>query len=205
MKTNGSVAKNVERSAMTQLLQPLKKKGKNRETCLSPFSAGTHQLHLFLTSSLDGDEWSTSHPCPFNPRRNPGTHWLGGWVGPRAGLDIQRRALPLVPARIQAPKLLACNKCVKQNSLFLTLKPHPVDAPLCSFDKQFIRYRCSQWKYTLISVYRLLQQWIAMLLLCQLVQCSWFPITSSRWQGVCHQDGQECAQGFLRLLIIQVF
>jgi hypothetical protein len=21
------------------------------------------------------------------PVKNPGTHWIGGWVGPRAGLD----------------------------------------------------------------------------------------------------------------------
>jgi hypothetical protein len=27
-------------------------------------------------------------PQPFYPQGNiPGTHWIGGWVGPRAGLD----------------------------------------------------------------------------------------------------------------------
>jgi hypothetical protein len=42
-----------------------------------------------LTSALDGSEWSASHPGHFTPReRAPGTHWLGGWVGPRAILDV---------------------------------------------------------------------------------------------------------------------
>jgi hypothetical protein len=42
----------------------------------------------FLTSALDEGEWSASRPCRFNPReRAPSTHWIGGWVNPRAGLD----------------------------------------------------------------------------------------------------------------------
>jgi hypothetical protein len=33
-------------------------------------------------------EWSASRPCRFTPKeRAPGTHWIGGWVGPRAVLD----------------------------------------------------------------------------------------------------------------------
>jgi hypothetical protein len=43
---------------------------------------------LFLTSVLDGGEWSASHACRFTPGEiAPGTHWVEGWVGPRAGLD----------------------------------------------------------------------------------------------------------------------
>jgi hypothetical protein len=31
---------------------------------------------------------SASRPCLFTPgERAPGTHWIGGWVGPKAGLD----------------------------------------------------------------------------------------------------------------------
>jgi hypothetical protein len=43
-----------------------------------------------LTSALTGGEWSGSRrPGRFTPReRAPGTHWIGGWVGPRAVLDI---------------------------------------------------------------------------------------------------------------------
>jgi hypothetical protein len=40
-------------------------------------------IHIFLTSALFEGEWSTSLPG----RRTPGTHWIGGWVDLRAGLD----------------------------------------------------------------------------------------------------------------------
>jgi hypothetical protein len=31
-------------------------------------------------------------PAPLYPReRTPGTHWTGGWVGPRAGLDAEAK------------------------------------------------------------------------------------------------------------------
>jgi hypothetical protein len=42
----------------------------------------------FLTLALDGGEWSVSRPRRFTLEKNAtGTHWIGGWVGPRAGLD----------------------------------------------------------------------------------------------------------------------
>jgi hypothetical protein len=41
------------------------------------------QIHIFLNSALAGGEWSASRLCRFIP----GTHWIGGWVGPRAGLE----------------------------------------------------------------------------------------------------------------------
>jgi hypothetical protein len=45
-------------------------------------------IHISLASALAGDEWSASRPGCFTPReRAPGTHWIGGRVGPRAGLD----------------------------------------------------------------------------------------------------------------------
>jgi hypothetical protein len=52
----------------------------------------------FLTSALDGGEWSASRPCCFTTGEiAPGTHWVRGWVGPRAGLDAvdTRKMLPL--------------------------------------------------------------------------------------------------------------
>jgi hypothetical protein len=46
------------------------------------------QIHIFLISALVGVEWSASRPCRFTPgERTPGTHWIGGWVDHRAGLD----------------------------------------------------------------------------------------------------------------------
>jgi hypothetical protein len=44
--------------------------------------------HAFLISALGGGKWSASRPGSFIPReRDPGIHWIGGWVGPRIGLD----------------------------------------------------------------------------------------------------------------------
>jgi hypothetical protein len=49
-------------------------------------------VDVFLTSVLVGDEWSTSRPGRFIPEEKaPGTHWIGDWVDPRAGLDDMER------------------------------------------------------------------------------------------------------------------
>jgi hypothetical protein len=50
----------------------------------------------FLTSALDGGEWSASHFGRFTPsERAPGSHWIGGWVGSRTGLDaLVKRKIP---------------------------------------------------------------------------------------------------------------
>jgi hypothetical protein len=55
------------------------------------------QTHVFLTSAIVGGEWSPSYPDRFNPGETaPGTHWIGGWVGPRVGVDDMeiRKFLP---------------------------------------------------------------------------------------------------------------
>jgi hypothetical protein len=60
----------------------------------------------FLTSALDGGEWSSSRLCRFTPAD---THWIGGWVGPRVCLDSMekrqiwhcRKSNPGRPARSQ--------------------------------------------------------------------------------------------------------
>jgi hypothetical protein len=53
-------------------------------------------LHAFLTSALDGGEWSASRPSRFSPReRASGTHYIG-WVDLRAGLDaVVKRKIPI--------------------------------------------------------------------------------------------------------------
>jgi hypothetical protein len=46
------------------------------------------QIRVALTLVLVGGERSTSRLRCLTPgERAPGTHWIGGWVGPRAGLD----------------------------------------------------------------------------------------------------------------------
>jgi hypothetical protein len=55
------------------------------------------QIHIFLTSALLGGEWMSFTARPLYPRgKNPLTHWIGGWVGLRAGLDDleKRKFLP---------------------------------------------------------------------------------------------------------------
>jgi hypothetical protein len=56
------------------------------------------QIHIFLTSALDRGEWSASRPGRVTPgERAPGTHWMGGWVDPRAGQDDVKRKFLTLP------------------------------------------------------------------------------------------------------------
>jgi hypothetical protein len=62
-------------------------------------------IHVFLTSALIGGEWSASRTDRFTPEeRAPVTHWIGGWVDPRTGLDDveRRRILPLPGLELRA-------------------------------------------------------------------------------------------------------
>jgi hypothetical protein len=44
--------------------------------------------HVFLTSTLVGGEWSASLPGRFTLGETAsGTHWIGDWVDPTAGLE----------------------------------------------------------------------------------------------------------------------
>jgi hypothetical protein len=56
-------------------------------------------IHIFLTSALVVGEWSASRPCRFTPGEiASGTHWIGGWVDPRTGLDdVEKRKFLTVP------------------------------------------------------------------------------------------------------------
>jgi hypothetical protein len=83
---------------------------------------------LFLTSIIDGGEWSASRRGRFTyGERASGTHWIGGWVDPRAGLDSVKRTLsrprresnPIRPSR-------RCADCVIPAPVVETNLPHPV-------------------------------------------------------------------------------
>jgi hypothetical protein len=56
-------------------------------------------VDVFFTSALVGGERSASRPGLFTPgERAPGTHLIGGWVGPRAGLDdVEERKFLTLP------------------------------------------------------------------------------------------------------------
>jgi hypothetical protein len=57
------------------------------------------QIHIFLISALAGGEWSASRPGHCTPgERVSGTHWIGGWVDPRASLDdVEKRKFLILP------------------------------------------------------------------------------------------------------------
>jgi hypothetical protein len=66
-------------------------------------------LHPFLTSTQDGGEFMASCPGYFTPReRAPATHWKGGLVGPRTGLDMMVKSkIPIMaPAGKWNPVIL---------------------------------------------------------------------------------------------------
>jgi hypothetical protein len=56
-------------------------------------------IHIFLTSALVGGELSASRPGRFTfGERAPGSHWVGGWVEPRAGLEyLEKRKFLTLP------------------------------------------------------------------------------------------------------------
>jgi hypothetical protein len=56
-------------------------------------------IHVFLTSEQVGGKWLVSRSGPFTSgERSPATPWIGGWVGPRAGLDdVKRRNILSLP------------------------------------------------------------------------------------------------------------
>jgi hypothetical protein len=49
-----------------------------------------YSSYPFLTLALDGGEWSVSFLShAWSPGKDPPIHWIGGWVGLRAGLDTR--------------------------------------------------------------------------------------------------------------------
>jgi hypothetical protein len=89
----------------------------------------------FLTSALDGGEWSTSLPGRVTPGEIapplPGTHWIGGWVGPRTGLDVmeEKKNLALVGHRTPAVQPVACTDW----DISVLLRPVPCSYSLISY------------------------------------------------------------------------
>jgi hypothetical protein len=74
------------------------------------------EIHIVLTSALAGGEWSPSYPCRFTPgERAPGTHWIGGWMGARAGLDdVEKRQFLTLPGL----ELLSIGRPARSQSLY---------------------------------------------------------------------------------------
>jgi hypothetical protein len=87
-----------------------------------------------LDSTLNTGEWSASRPGSFIPKEStPGTYWIGGWVGTRAGLDA------VVKREIPSPH---------RESKSRTLIIQPVAQSLCrlSYNGGLIKIHCEAMK-----------------------------------------------------------
>jgi hypothetical protein len=63
-------------------------------------------MDFWLTSALDGGEWSASRPGrALAPWQGPPVHCTGGWVGPTAGMDTEARGKILSPLPGTEPRL----------------------------------------------------------------------------------------------------
>jgi len=61
-------------------------------------------LCIFLTSAWSGGDLSSSFPSHSSPwERANCTHWTGGWVGSRAGMDVLEKRKSLASARKWMP------------------------------------------------------------------------------------------------------
>jgi hypothetical protein len=59
-------------------------------------------IYIFFISALVRGEWSGSRPGRFTPgEKAHGTHWIGGCVGHRAGLDDMKKRKFLPPPGLE--------------------------------------------------------------------------------------------------------
>ena len=72
-----------------------------------------------MTSALDRGGWSASRPGRLYPREGPATHCIGGWVGPRAGLDGCRKSRP---SGIRSPDLATTEASVFLYSMYASVQ-----------------------------------------------------------------------------------
>jgi hypothetical protein len=66
---------------------------------------------IFLTPALVGGERSASHPG----ERTPATHWIGGWVGPRASREDVEKKESLILSGLE---LLLLGRPARSQSLY---------------------------------------------------------------------------------------
>ena len=78
---------------------------------------------LSLISALDGGGWFNATPRLQPQERIPGTHCIGGWVGPRAGLNGCGN---LAPTGIRSP-----DRPARSESLYRLSYPgpRPINSP----------------------------------------------------------------------------
>jgi hypothetical protein len=61
------------------------------------------KLHALLPSALNGGQLSPSSPATWPMGQNGGTHWIWGWVDPRASLYVLEKRKTSCPSRASTP------------------------------------------------------------------------------------------------------
>jgi hypothetical protein len=88
-----------------------------------------YSSYSFLTSELDGVSGQRHAPAELCPGKgSPGTHWIGGWVGPRVGLDTEARGKILCLCGESNPGSKVCSQKLYW-SLSVNLKKCIVSLP----------------------------------------------------------------------------
>jgi hypothetical protein len=110
-------------------------------------------IHVFLTSALVGSEWSPLRPDRFTPGKGAlGVYLIGGWVGPKTGLeDVERRKILSLPG----PELRALGHPARSQSLYRLRSPRSWDYLPVSMDQWF----CGDGFFTGSSKWRLSVMW----------------------------------------------
>jgi hypothetical protein len=79
--------------------------GKRKDKAMKTYGGVDVQIHIFFTSVIVGGEWSASRLGRATPEeRAPGTHWIGGWVGPIDGLEDVEKILDPNGTRTPIPR-----------------------------------------------------------------------------------------------------
>jgi len=72
-------------------------------SCQCPHHEGVWGMEVdplsILTSALEDVDDNLSAPVALHPTKNPNTHWIGGWVEPRANVDGSRKETIYCPYR----------------------------------------------------------------------------------------------------------
>jgi hypothetical protein len=99
----------------------------------------------FMASAIERGEWGQVH--------GPGTHWIGGWVGPRAGLDdVERRRILQRQGFVPRPVDLLTQLHSKRTSSRET--PTPTPSILCCSIIVFLLVRFPQSVGYLLTIWR---------------------------------------------------
>jgi hypothetical protein len=153
-----------------------------------------YSSYSFTTSALDGGEWSESRPGRDLPpeERTPGTHWTGGWVGPRAGLDTEVRGKILFPCRGSNPDRPDVQPVVRHYTDWAT------PAPRCIWEERNMRDVRSRARMKEVEGKRTSREWRR-----RTVDMQWkWNSKKWKWRRAKHQDEGGVGVAIKRLALL---